>query len=1815
MPKKDFLQTLPTRKAGQDDNAYLSETRSYIKSQRPDLDDEIIEDISLDHIASSPAPKVRSERVAGNLNELKKTYKAPLPKNTVEAFKSVVPQVPVPVMEDPIAAAGRATNPVLDAMLATGRRIDQPQPAQRAPAAPILPPQVADQTSIAPIVPLNANQQAQEMETIAQINQDIAQRQQDPFQQEAAQQLPNATPEQQKAFADVNRTNSEKQAAYQAQTVGGNLTNMPDDEFYKAIKKDDLAKDVQVGGITPKLDLGGRYIDFINSPEFKGEVLRTSGGDPFLLPKVAREIAESYRKNPDNWGSSLGKGVQNVADALYDSGNAGKAIYAGLQYPFGFARGLEGVGNAGGSLIQSGYDFVKHGWDITNKPSNYFTNLRRANENRVVPSFKAKNESGLTKVAADAIGMVGDIKGAMGLFSNAPKVAEGLRKTIGYGTTDATAIAALESGKTAQSALGVLGKAIRSQPAKTAAKILDDAAVVHAAFGLPSVPDLQQEYIDQGFSEEQAFEKANKKSLLQSLAFASTGFLPGKEAKKIDQLFGRGSTPLKSAIKHGLMVPAEMTAIRAATDGSDKMFDGGWEQLATDALFGAMTGARNGTTGRRNVSRSQRGVIAELLSKPEAMGEMTKNASPKEQAEATAFINTLQPYYKEAIEQRGYAPEQAAMDAMERATMVQSARRLESMDAERDANTRFVPSVDQATGEEIMKPQYKVGDKWSDKPSADFTKEYRRLSDEYRDARKSLVDIENGVYAREGQIMGADKMQEIAQAHSPEGRLRPEQVEPLELSSPYEIGRVDISKYAEDPEIVKLIEQYGAEQMLGDDAFIDVNPIIDREGNIIDGKKAIAAALYRGDTDMFAYKSMPVEKVKEQANEIASEMDEDAPDYSKLTDINKTALKEMREVYERHLEENQEDVAGAVESVVKDGLERGYGKEDVVNMAQRVNSGALPEPIIEAFYNDAIKEGVQVKEQTTEPSTQTEQTRDVVDKITEPAPSELEVKPETPSDTVESSQISEQAEPKNEESKPTVEPKGQSKVKPDQPSIEAEPNQVEKQILKKRVYDGEFRKGVKEELEKFGLTREVESRTEASQKARKLIDEVGADAAVDAVKSKDVQGAAATYVLDAVASELSRQIRKETNPEEIAKLEKRQAEIINDLEEMSTEAGRQVGALADVFATSDLKYNLAKRIEDYKKNNNGEIPKEVEEKLRRLDRELFEVSEKLKEAESRHKEEVRKLKEKEPRVYKERAKRIADQFRKLKSKPLVITAADGTPLEIQKNAIPGIDELIELGAKAIEKTGEIADGIKAIKDRLVAERWFSSLSQEDKDAVTAQIETHFNIEEDIRNDKLLNIKKKRLLTSIADYAQRLRDQNFEKKTRKIGIEDSEVIKLRAEKQRIKDEFDKEQYKAELKNRTPAEKFRDILKEAWGITRSLRATGELSFVGIQGLAYTVSHPKLALKAAQNAAKFMAKESNATEWLNQVKSQDWYDVAKKTKLAITEPSAKDSAREESFVGNWTNLLWDKIIGAPTLAMSKSAQEAWRKKNPFKALERGAVGYLDTIRIERFLDGMELLKAQGKNPQDNAKDYKDVADLINTLTGRASLGKLEPVASTLSNVFFSPRMWAAQVKTSSPYALYYFAKLSPTARKMALRDYGTFVGATAGMVAMVAAALANDDDPDTGVEFDPRSSDFGKIKLGKIRIDPWGGHIQDVVLTSKFIMNEKKDKKGKIVEFGSTPFSGDRFDLVVDRTANKLSPTAAIAYRYMTQKEKGGKPVDKFGKPYSLGGDVAGNLYPIYWDTIAELAKDKESSAALDGFLTTYALFGGGVNVYDK
>lgn len=556
-----------------------------------------------------------------------------------------------------------------------------------------------------------------------------------------------------------------------------------------------------------------------------------------------------------------------------------------------------------------------------------------------------------------------------------------------------------------------------------------------------------------------------------------------------------------------------------------------------------------------------------------------------------------------------------------------------------------------------------------------------------------------------------------------------------------------------------------------------------------------------------------------------------------------------------------------------------------------------------------------------------------------------------------------------------------------------------------------------------------------------------------------------------------------------------------------------------------------------------------------------------------------------------------------------------------------IAKLKSLG-KLISKLEDLQNGITKTKSE-VKKRNLTEQEKEIK-AQIKQLENDLGLNEERRT----KAAKTRLKNKIEELKERIAKKDYSKKEVKPIQEDAELRSLRAEKLAQQEIFDKEAYISEINNRNRLEKFRDTLLGVWNIPRILMATGEMSWVLIQGGVQTTSNlitnPKRVIKAIGDMFKAMANTDYANKWENELKSSEFYLVANSSRLALTESDHKLEAREEQFLGDFINVIWD-LPGLGLKAMTKNKDyittkglvkrlfgkqlnesdyknlnEQWRNANPMRVLERGNTMYMNQMRINRFMDGMQMLQLQGKNHIDNIDEYKKVAAAVNSLTGRANVDKYGLDSKTAAAIFFSFRNWVAKINMMNPY--YYaslgnysspeqiFTKKPTVAQKIMVTDMVKYITFTGSMLLLLKAAMGDDEEgnPNATIETDPRSSDFMKLKTGNLRLDPWGGLQSSVTFFTRILLDETKSTKtGEIVKGGTKFGSRTRDQLTIDYVSGKFNPSTSMAWNFFksSEKEVDGeiKRLDKFGNEVNPFKD-AENFTPMYWGAIEDIKKEQ-------------------------
>jgi len=346
----------------------------------------------------------------------------------------------------------------------------------------------------------------------------------------------------------------------------------------------------------------------------------------------------------------------------------------------------------------------------------------------------------------------------------------------------------------------------------------------------------------------------------------------------------------------------------------------------------------------------------------------------------------------------------------------------------------------------------------------------------------------------------------------------------------------------------------------------------------------------------------------------------------------------------------------------------------------------------------------------------------------------------------------------------------------------------------------------------------------------------------------------------------------------------------------------------------------------------------------------------------------------------------------------------------------------------------------------------------------------------------------------------------------------------------------------------------------GIARSLKASMDNSAIFRQGWKTLWTNPGIWTKNAIKSFGDIAKTIGGKNIINEVKadivSRPNYDRMKKAKLAV-------ATIEEEFPSG----LPEKI---PAIGrVYKASQDAY-------------TAFLYKQRADIFDKYMEIAERSDINIDDKT-ELESIGKLVNSLTGRGALGALEPVGNVINNVFFAPRLFKSHIDVLTAHIG--DPKVSAFAKKQAAANLVKIISGTAAILVIAGAASPG------SVDWDPRSADFGKIKIGSTRFDVSGGMASVVTLASRLITNSTKSSTtGLVKQLGTGEYgAADRLTVTYDFFENKLAPLYSVIKSLAIGKDwEGDKP--------TIGSTAKDLFVPIIATNYKELKDDPDSADVL-------------------
>jgi hypothetical protein len=273
--------------------------------------------------------------------------------------------------------------------------------------------------------------------------------------------------------------------------------------------------------------------------------------------------------------------------------------------------------------------------------------------------------------------------------------------------------------------------------------------------------------------------------------------------------------------------------------------------------------------------------------------------------------------------------------------------------------------------------------------------------------------------------------------------------------------------------------------------------------------------------------------------------------------------------------------------------------------------------------------------------------------------------------------------------------------------------------------------------------------------------------------------------------------------------------------------------------------------------------------------------------------------------------------------------------------------------------------------------------------------------------------------------------------------------------------------------------RDALK-VFNLQRVLLSgAGDLSAIGRQAIT-AIAFPKQYIPFVGRTARIFLDEDFTAAYATRAVDDPMYKVALESgeglKIRALEEAAgrgpgEELIEEQLFIRGKRSFLDDlhDALPGPAKAIVRTVSD------PVRRTARSYSVGLASLRFDIWKTHRPLMMAAGYN----SDEIGGMTNFVNRMTGRGTLGPGEAHAPVINQMMFAARLAASRVQ--APFYLFHDV---PYVRKMAARSFIGTAGVITSLLGMMKAAGYD-------VEHDPRSADWGKVRIGPTRVDLTGGY----------------------------------------------------------------------------------------------------------------------------
>uniref|UniRef100_A0A6H1Z6W2 Putative von Willebrand domain containing protein n=1 Tax=viral metagenome TaxID=1070528 RepID=A0A6H1Z6W2_9ZZZZ len=455
-------------------------------------------------------------------------------------------------------------------------------------------------------------------------------------------------------------------------------------------------------------------------------------------------------------------------------------------------------------------------------------------------------------------------------------------------------------------------------------------------------------------------------------------------------------------------------------------------------------------------------------------------------------------------------------------------------------------------------------------------------------------------------------------------------------------------------------------------------------------------------------------------------------------------------------------------------------------------------------------------------------------------------------------------------------------------------------------------------------------------------------------------------------------------------------------------------------------------------------------------------------------------------------------------------------------------------------------------------------------------------ESGVDNTKEIALKsfKTRTANRIKELEAKLESGDFTTAPKKKTTLDAEAMNLQFQRDKVIKKYHEAVYMDQVKNRTLPQKIVAGVAEAMNLSRAIKTSFDLSASLRQGGLLHFGDPRLIVNSTKGMLEALKSEKGQYAVEKAIQERPNYPLYKEGKLFLSEHGVKLSEMEENYMSRHA----DKIPGVG-------------------ASQRAYIATLNVLRADKF---DQLVANLSRTEKPTPVELKAIGTFVNEFTGRGSVKGSENALVGMNTIFFAPRYVLSRFQVLAGHPMW-----GGTARTRVLfaKEYAKTLTGIGVVLGMGLAAGGT-------IETDPRSSDVGKIRFGKTRIDPFAGLSQTTAFVGKESLGASKSPQGKInplrenyvygVHNPKISYGGDNSASVIGRfLRSKLSPVVGTVVTQLAGEDVVGNKVTAKDIPEQL-------LAPISFNDIYATMKFQGVPAGTA--LGILSLWGMGIQSYD-